>query len=88
MSMQLCMLYAGATGNAEQGSAPSGGSSRPMGASRKAEDPDSMASMAMDVALAFLFKAHLLPFLFCCSLIESLYLSCSDKDTCYHFWIR
>lgn len=61
LSMQPCVLYAGATGNAEQGSAPSGGSSRPMGASRKAEDPDSMASVAMDVALAFLFKVHLLP---------------------------
>jgi len=35
-----------------------GASSRPSGPSRRAEDADSMALLAVEVAITFLFKVH------------------------------
>lgn len=47
---------AGTAEEAEQGSAGSNSGSRPAGSSRRAEDADSVALLAVNVALAFLFK--------------------------------
>lgn len=50
----------GALDEAGQSGGATGAGSRPVGASRKAEDPTSMAVLAMEVALGFLFKVHYL----------------------------
>ncbi len=57
-----------------------GASSRPSGPSRRAEDADSMALLAVEVAITFLFKVHH-THLILLNLLQTSLMSCMPSTT-------